>query len=146
MINKKGVTIVELVIIIILLLLIASFAILSTRTTNIEAEATALYSEMDALHRAIILVNSDYNYGIINEIEEGKYYSSKDDEWCKVYGISNSNYSQEIINNLGLDELKRTYLVNFETGEIKLENPEKIGEYIIETYKEMKTIIESGAL
>ena len=63
-----------------------------------------------------------------------------------IYGISEPEYSTTIIENVNVDELKRTYLVKFETGEIKLEEPATIGEYKIETYEDMETVMESGAI
>ena len=146
MMKNKGVSMIELVIVIVLLIMIAAFAIFSTKTTNLQAEATLLYTEMKALYGGIRAVYQDYNYGIIGEIEEGKHYNKKDGEWYVIYGISEPEYSPEIIENINVDELKRTYLVKFETGEIKLEEPATIGEFKIQTYEDMETVMESGAI
>ena len=146
MMKNKGVSMIELVIVIILLIMIAAFAIFSTKTTNLQAEATLLYTEMKALYGGIRAVYQDYNYGIIDELEEGKHYNKKDGEWYVIYGISEPEYSPEIIENINVDELKRTYLVKFETGEIKLEEPATIGEFKIQTYEDMETVMESGAI
>ena len=144
MMKNKGVSMIELVIVIILLIMIAAFAIFSTKTTNLQA--TLLYTEMKALYGGIRAVYQDYNYGIIDELEEGKHYNKKDGEWYVIYGISEPEYSPEIIENINVDELKRTYLVKFETGEIKLEEPATIGEFKIQTYEDMETVMESGAI
>lgn len=146
MMKNKGVSMIELVIVIVLLIMIAAFAIFSTKTTNLQAEATLLYTEMKALREGIRIVYQDYSYGIIDEIEEGKYYNTMDNGWYVIYGINDPEYSPTIIENINVDELKRTYLVSFETGEIKLEEPVKIGEYKIETYEDMETVMESGAI
>lgn len=146
MMKNKGVSMIELVIVIVLLIMIAAFAIFSTKTTNLQAEATLLHTEMKALYGGIRSVYQDYSYGIIDDFEEGKHYNSKDGEWYVIYGISEPGYSPEIMENIGVDELKRTYLVNFETGEIKLAKPVNIGEYKIETYRDMETVMESGAI
>ncbi|MBO5179419.1 MAG: hypothetical protein J6B87_03640 [Clostridia bacterium] len=146
MMKNKGVSMIELVIVIILLIMIAAFAIFSTKTTNLQAEATLLYTEMKALKEGILAVQQDYNYGIIDEIKEGKHYNTTSGDWCVIYGINEPEYSPTIIENVNVDELKRTYLVKFETGEVKLEEPATIGEYKIETYENIETVMESGAI
>lgn len=148
MMKNKGVSMIELVIVIILLMLIAAFAIFSTETTNLQAEATLLYTEMKAVKAGIRAVNQDYNYGIIKEIKEGEHYNRKSDdgEWYVIYGIGSAEYSPTIIENINVDELKKTYLVKFDTGDIKLEEPVAIGEYKIETYEDIETVMESGAI
>lgn len=146
MIKNKGVSMIELVIVIVLLIMIAAFAISSTKTTNLQAEATMLYTEMKALHSGIRSINQEYTYGIIDTFEEGKHYNEKDGDWYVIYGINEPEYSPEIIENVNVDELKRTYLVKFETGEIKLKEPTTIGEFKIQTYEDIETVMESGAI
>ena len=148
MIKNKGVSMIELVIVIILLIMIAVFAVLSTNTTTLQAEATLIYTEMKSLKKGIQTVSQNYNYGIIDSIDEGVHYNvmSEDGEWYVIYGVSEVEYSPQIIKKLGLEELKRTYLVKFETGEIQLEEPISLGEYKIKTYEDIDTIMESGAI
>lgn len=144
--KNKGVSMIELVIVIVILIMIAAFAISSTKTTNLQAEATLLYTEMRALKAGVLSVKQDYDYGIIDTIDKDKYYNDVEGDWCKIYGIGELEYSEEIIKNLSLDELKRTYLVNYETGDIKLKESVTIGDYKIETYEDIEKIIKSGAI
>lgn len=146
MIKNKGVSMIELVIVIAILIMIAGFAILSTKTTNLQAEATLLYTEMKALKTGVLAVKQDYDYGVIDSIPKGKYYNDIENDWCIIYGVSELEYSEEIIKNLSLDELKRTYLVDYETGDVKLRESVKIGDYKIETYDDIEKIIKSGAI
>lgn len=146
MIKNKGVSMIELVIVIVILIMIAAFAILSTQTTNLQAEATLLYTEMKALKVGVQSVKQDYDCGIIETLEAGKHYNTMEDEWYVIYGISEPNYSEEIIANLSLDELKRTYLVDYKTGDIKLQEGVTLGDYKIETYDDIEKIIKSGAI
>lgn len=146
MMKNKGVSMIELVIVIILLIMIASFAIFSTKTTNLQAEATLLYTEMKAVRQGVLAISQDYNYGIIDSINEGEYYNVQDGEWYVIYGIGEEEYSPEVVQNLNIEDLKRTYLVKFDTAEVKLEKPVTIGEYKINTYEDIETVIESGAL
>ena len=49
--------------------------------------------------------------------------------------------------NLGVDELKRNYKVNFKTAEVEfLDGEVTVGEYKINSYEDMKTLMESGAI
>lgn len=158
MMKNKGVSMIELVIVIILLIMIAVFAIFSTKTTNLKAEATALYAEMKNLKTGVMVVYQDYSAGIIDTYEvAGKYYNTtlvEDDgeKWYVICGIGSEGetdeekYMPQVIEKLNIDELKRTYLVKFDTAEVKLQEPVKIGEYKIETYKDIETVIESGAI
>lgn len=158
MMKNKGVSMIELVIVIILLIMIAVFAIFSTKTTNLKAEATALYEEMLSLKKGIMLVYQNYSIGIIDTYEvEGEYYNTTfidedSEKWYVICGVGaegateQERYSPQVMKNLGIEELKRTYLVKFDTAEIKLEEPVRIGEYKIETYEDIETITESGAI
>lgn len=146
MMKNKGVSMIELVIVIVILIMIAAFAILSTQTTNLQAEATLLYTEMKALKKGVLSVKQDYDYGIIDTLEEGKHYNVIEDGFYVIYGISEPEYSEEIIENLSLDELKRTYLVDYATGDIELEESVTIGDYKIKTYDDIEKIIQSGAI
>lgn len=158
MIKNKGVSMIELVVVIILLIMIAVFAIFSTKTTNLKAEATALYTEMRALRTGVMSVYQNYSIGIIDTYEvAGEYYNvtvidEDNEKWYVICGVGaageteEEKYMPQVMNNLGIEELKRTYLVKFDTAEIKLQEPVRIGEYKIETYKDIETIIESGAI
>lgn len=146
MMKNKGVSMIELVIVIVILIMIASFAIMSTKTTNLQAEATLLYTEMRALKTGVLSVKQDYDYGIIDSIDKDKYYNDVEDDWYIIYGVGELEYSEEIMKNLSLDELKRTYLVDYETGDVKLQESVTIGDYKIETYDDIEKIIKSGAI
>lgn len=146
MMKNKGVSMIELVIVIVILIMIATFAISSTQTTNLQAEATLLYTEMRALKAGVLSVKQDYDYGIIDTIDKDEYYNDVEGDWRIIYGIGELEYSEEIIKNLSLDELKRTYLVDYETGDVKLKESVTIGDYKIETYEDIEKIIKSGAI
>ena len=67
--------------------------------------------------------------------------------WYVIYGMDNPKYSEEVLESFGLDELKRNYKVNFETAEVEfLNGPVEIGEYEINSYEDMVTLMESGVI
>ena len=126
------------------------------QTLNLEAEATMLKTEMNNVKKALILVYQKYETQMIDEIEgqEGVLYNEplKDnsgtivEDWYVIYGMDSNKYSEEVIENLSLDELKKTYEVNFETKDVRLKDSVTIGEYSIKTYEDIETVLESGAL
>lgn len=153
--KNKGVTVVEMVIVVLILILLAIIAIWSSRKPSIQAEATTLYSELKAVYTGTIKIKQEYNLENFEDYTEGVHYNAKltdgsdnvIDDWYVIYGIKDVRYNEEIVNNFGLDELKRNYKVNFETTEVEfLDGPVKIGEYEVETYEEMKTLMESGVI
>ena len=156
MINKKGISMIELVIVLVLMRMIAAFAIFSTASSHLKAEATMLKTEMNNVKKALILVYQKYETQMIDEIEgqEGVLYNEplKDnsgtivEDWYVIYGMDSNKYSEEVIENLSLDELKKTYEVNFETKDVRLKDSVTIGEYSIKTYEDLETVLESGAL
>lgn len=150
--KNKGITIIEMVVVVLILILLAIVALWSSQRVTLESEATIVYGEFKAVHTGVLKINQEYNLDIIEDYTVGEHFNSSytDDngkKWYVIYGMNDSHYDEDIIKNLGLDELKRNYKVNFETGEVEyLDGYVKVGEYEIDSYEDIQTLMESGAI
>lgn len=139
--TNRGISLIELVIVMIIMILIISFAVYSGIDSISKAEATELYEEMNSMVSAV--------NGVMVRKELGEY----DDAWLANY------YNEDLQNgwylikadssksqNLGVDSLKRNYLVNFETGEVILETPVVVLETEVQTYDSIRQLVESDKI
>lgn len=150
--KNKGLTIVEMVVVVLILILLALIGIWSTKGTNTKAEATLIYSELSAMHKGVLKVRGEYNAEIIDNYTQGVHYhgqitDASGDVWYTIYGIDDPNYNETILYNLGIDEIKRNYKVDFDDAKVEfLDGPVKIDEYEVNSYEDMKTLMESGVI
>ena len=162
--SRKGITIVELVVVIIILILLSIIAIFNTNKTMVLSEGMAYKQEFTALYQALANLQMQYNLGDIEYTEGEHYYSSFEDPednnntWYTVYGLNNydqAGYSDKIIENLGLDELKRSY--EFRLYDNKAEKDDiairfmgndyvEIGGYKVKTYEDIVNLMNCGAI
>lgn len=139
--ENRGISLIELVIVMIIMILIISFAVYSGIDSIGKAEATELYEEMNSMVSAV--------NGVMIKKELGEY----DDAWLESYydvDIGNGWYllksGSSKAENLGIDILKRNYLVNFESGEIMLENPATVLDTKVQTYESVRRLVESDKI
>ena len=153
--KNKGITLIEMVIVVIILVLISIIAIWSSKGTNLKAEASVYFSEMKAVYTGVLKIKQEYDLENFEEYISGEHYNTPltDDsdnviqDWYVIYGMDDPRYSEEIMENYGINELKRNYKVNFNTTDVEfLDGPVRIGEYEIKSYDEMKTLRESGVI
>jgi len=150
--RNKGITIVEMVVVVLILILLAIIALWSSQRVSLESEATVIYAELKAVHTGVLKIQQEYNLEIIDGYTSGEHYTGLDIDaegrrWYVIYGLDDPNYDEDIVENLGVDEIKRNYKVNFETGEVEfLDGPVTIGEYKINSYDDMVTLKESGVI
>lgn len=150
--KKRGFTIIEMVVVVLILIIISIAAVWGSKPVNTKAELANVESELKAVRTGVIRINSDYNNGIIDEYTSGEHYNTtivEDDgkAWYVIYGIGNSNCNEDILDNLGVSDLKRDYKVNYETLDVEfLNGPVTVGEYKINSYEDMQTLIESGVI
>lgn len=139
--ENRGISLIELVIVMIIMILIISFAVYSGIDSIGKAEATELYEEMNSMVSAV--------NGVMIKKELGEY----DDAWLESYydvDLGNGWYllkgGSSKAENLGIDILKRNYLVNFESGEIMLENPATVLDTKVQTYESIRRLVESDKI
>ena len=126
--KQAGVSVLEVVISIIILILIAFFAIYSSQNSVAKAEASELYSEMKSLQTAVESIR-------IETITRGNFNLEKDKHYDEIidngedaeptYIIYGNLYNDEhpagkAAKYMGIDNLKRDYIVSYLTGEIAL--------------------------
>lgn len=149
--KNKGFTIVEMVIVVIILILLAVIAIRSSKRTSLQAEVASIQAEMSAVRTGVLKIHSEYNNGIIDDYTSGEHYNAimteNGDTWYVIYGMNHADYSRDVIDNYGMNELKKNYKVDFDTAEIEfLDGPVKIDDYEINSYDDLKTLLESGVI
>lgn len=139
--SKRGISMIELVIVMIIMILIISFAVYSGIDSVGKAEATELYQEMNSMLSAV------------NGVASQKILGDYDDEWLKNYydvDLGNGWYlvesSGDKAENLGMETIRRNYLINFETGEIMLETPVKVLDTNVQTYDSVRNLVESDKI
>jgi len=125
-----------------------------------KAEVATAFSEIKAVYTGVIHIRDRYNIGTIDNYEEGRDYCAKytkdgdTKQYYLIYGLDvegyasgeRFNYNEAVIKNLGISELKRTYIVSFDDGYVELLQPLIIGAYEVRTYEDMINIQESGVI
>lgn len=153
--KNRGVTIIEMVIVVIILILLAIIAIWSSRSTSVKAEAAVIWSELRAVHAGVLKIKQEYDLEIFEDYVQGQHYNApytdaSDNivpDWYVIYGLDDVRYSEEIMENIGVDELKRNYKVNFKTAEVEfLDGSVTVDGYNINSYEDMKTLMDSGVI
>lgn len=153
--NKKGITLIEMVIVVIILIILAITALWSTKQITSKAEADMLLAELKAVYTGVLKIRQEYNLENFENYTQGEHYNdvltdASDnvvDDWYVIYGMDDVRYDKKIIRNLGVDELKRNYKVNFEEADVEfLDGPVTIDKYEINSYEDMKTLQESGVI
>lgn len=139
--SKRGISMIELVIVMIIMIMIISFAVYSGIDSVGKAEATELYEEMNSMLSAV------------NGVASQKLLGDYDDEWLENYydvDLGNGWYLVKSSGNkaekLGMETIRRNYLINFETGEIMLETPVKVLDTDVQTYDSVRNLVESDKI
>ncbi len=145
--KNAGVSIIEIVISIIILLMIAFLAILASKDSIPKAQLTEVYSEMCAVKQAVDTIQTNLimidNYTIQQDVhydavlENGNYV---------IYGSLDEEHIPKAASNLGLEDLKRNYEVNYETGEIALVTPIDIKGTSIRTIQDAEELLNSNTI
>lgn len=156
--KNLGVTLIELVIVIVIIMIIAAFALSSGRETLNEANATAVYAEMNSVLSAVNGVVAKQNMDEDFEVEKGKQYDkefvalsgvtysddilSNTDKWFIIYGADAGEIykESEVKENLGLEALDLSYIVNFEDVKVELYKPVTILNNTVRTYEEVRSL------
>lgn len=146
--NNKGISMIELVIVIIIMILIASFAIYNGTDSTEKAEATQIYTEITNVMKAVngVMLQKELESGDDEWLKD--YYDKElGNGWYEVYGMNDSGYSSsEVRKKLSLDEIKRNYMVNYETGEVMLSKPTEVLKSTVRTYDSIRTLVQSGKI
>lgn len=165
--SQLGVTMIELVIVLIITLLIATVAISSGQKTLNEADVTEVYVEMSAMQKTVNTVMMQLEMNSDLELEKGKHYDMEFDigrdtsveygdnvlgeagDWYIIYGVAaDLDAEKEIYDNskvrenLGLDSINHTYIVNYKTGEVELLRPLVIDSQEVRTYEQVRSVAE----
>lgn len=169
--NKKGVTMIELVLVIIIILIIATFSVLSGRETFNQATATEVYTEISAIREAVNGVNIKRDLDEKFELTSGDYYDVKASELNQVeaefeaeYGFEVENgefenlyiiygmdelekYNEsKVKNTYGFDSIKHTYIINFNKVEVDLLENLTISDKTVRTYEEIRALVDNGEI
>ena len=163
--NNKGITMIEIVIVIIILILLALIAIWNTWSSYLKAEGVALLTEFQSVEKGAVMLEAIYNTDENFEFTQYEHYCTdyideSGDTWYVIYGndsngqwFYNSRYDGQeiyrtILNNWGLENLNRSYEVNF-GKRIRIRyafgNYVELNKFIVYSYDDIKSLRESGA-
>ena len=169
--SQLCVTMIELVIVLIITLIIATVAVSSGQDTLTEADVTEVYVEMSTMQKTIntfilqMEMNSDLrpeegkhyddtfdswkNQNVIGEYGYGDNVLTKAEDWYIIYGVAADKKLEKAIydnskvrENLGLDSINHSYIVNYETGEVELLRPLVIDSKEVRTYEQVRSVAE----
>lgn len=145
---NHGITVVELVLVMIIMILLVSFAVYSGIDSVGKAEATELYEEMTSMRNALV--------GIVTQ----KEILDEDDAWLSAYynaDMGNGWYIVRASNELEsgevdlsskyeVDLIKRSYMVNFDDGDISLLTPVEVFGSSVRSYESVRALVESDKI
>ncbi len=166
---QKGVSMMELVIVIIIIILIATFSVYTGRTVLEQATATEVFEEMNVIIQSINDINLRLSFtGGEFEPERGVHYDEKvsdifsnknsyeamygatltDEEFNQMYiiygmDIIDSYQNSNVRTYYALDNIKHSYLVNFETAKVDLLRPAKISDRTVRTYEQVRALVDN---
>ena len=146
--SNKGISMIELVIVIIIMIIIASFAIYNGTNSTEKAEATQVYTEITNVMKAVngVMLQKELESG---DSEWLKSYYDKEigNGWYEIYGMNDPGYdASNVRNKLSLDEIKRNYMVNYETGEVMLSKTTEILNSSVRTYDSIRALVQSSKM
>lgn len=158
--GNSGITMIELVVVLVIIVIVATIAVTSGRKTLDKTDVTEVYTEMDSMKKAIsaLKLRMEMNDDIL--IEQGKYYDAdfvpvsgvhygdnvlgNQEDWYIILGIDEKEeyLNSEVKENLGMDAINHTYIVNYDTSEIELYRPVEIAGIKVRTYEEIRGMTE----
>ena len=167
--KQKGVSMMELVIVVIIIIIIATFSVYTGKNVLDQSTATEVYEEMNVLMTCLNEINlrkslSDEEF----ILERGVHYDEKvsdlfsnknsfeamygatltDEEFQNLYII----YGMDILENYrnstvrryyALDDIKHSYLVNFEEARVDLLKTIKISNKSVRTYNQVRALVDN---
>ncbi len=158
--RNSGVSMIELVVVVIIIMMIAAFAISSGSETLNEADVTDVYVEISAIKDVAnsIILTKDMDDSFV--LQQGKHYdipfvaasgvtygtnvTSHTEDWYIILGIEKEGYNTSVVKDTyGLESVKRSYIINFETGEVELYEPLTIENTSVRTYDEIRRVAEN---
>ena len=88
------------------------------------------------------------------ELENGddtwlqKYYDKEiGNGWYEIYGMNDPGYkASNVRKKLNLDEIKRNYMVNYETGEVMLSESTEVLNSSVRTYDSIRNLVQSSKM
>lgn len=158
--NNMGVTMIELVVVLVIMIIVATIAVASGTKTLDEADIAEVYIEMDTMKESIngVILRKTMNEDL--RIEKSKYYDTEfvpaegvtygdnvlgyQENWYIIFGVDEEDvYTEsEVRENLGLETINHTYIVNYETAEVELYKPIKLANTMVRTYEQVRSAAE----
>lgn len=146
--KNHGITVIELVLVMIIMILLVTFAVYSGIDSVGKAQATELYEEMNSMKNAL--------GGIVTQMT----LEDQDEEWLKSYynkDLGNGWYivrasaeletgETDLSEKYELESIRRTYMVNFEEGDVSLLTPIDILGSSVRSYESVRALVESDKI
>ncbi len=160
--NNLGVTMIELVVVIVIVLMIATFAINSGKDTLTETDVTEVLVEMTSVKNALKALALKQEVTENFQISKGELYDEEfisatgvsygdnvlgnQQDWYIIYGIDVDDVdlykNSKARENLGLESLNHTYIINFKESDVELYRPVTLENRKVRTYDEVRELAE----
>ena len=146
--NNKGVSVVELVIVLIIMILLISFAVYSGSGSIEKAEATELYEEINSMHVAVNGIMMQKIMGDYDDAWLSNYYNKDlSNGWYEVIATNELTAGEvDLSDKYEMDYIRRTYWINFETGEVMLAKPIEVLGVEVRSYQSIRNLVESDKI
>ena len=145
---NHGITIVELVLVMIIMILLVSFAVYSGIDSVGKAEATELYEEMTSMKNALVGIVTQKEILDGDDAWLSSYYNADMGNGWYIVRASNELESGEVdlSSKYEVDLIKRSYMVNFDDGDISLLTPVEVLGSSVRSYESVRALVESDKI
>ena len=145
---NHGITIVELVLVMIIMILLVSFAVYSGIDSVGKAEATELYEEMTSMKNALVGIVTQKEILDGDDAWLSSYYNEDMGNGWYIVRASNELESGEVdlSSKYEVDLIKRSYMVNFDDGDISLLTPVEVLGSSVRSYESVRALVESDKI
>lgn len=146
--KNHGITIVELVLVMVIMILLVAFAVYSGIDSIKKAQATEIYEEMNSMKNALGGIMTQKMIEDQDDTWLANYYHEDNGNgWYKVKAANEVSGSEvDLSSKYGVDSIKRTYLVNFEEGDISLASPVEVLGSSVRSYESVRALVESDKI
>jgi prepilin-type N-terminal cleavage/methylation domain-containing protein len=169
--KEKGVSMIELVVVMIILVMIAAFAISSGLDTVDQAKITEVYAEMRSIEESINGINtlkvtnadpdtfdlSPYHNGVLTAENINAYtdeelpsviktgmIASGNTYYSLIGIVSEESYNDAVGKALGIGNIKRNYIISFDSSEVILIGGAQTSGGRVYTLDQVEEYIENG--
>lgn len=146
--NNHGITLIEIVIVMIIMILLVTFTVFYGIESIEKAEVTEIYEEMNGVRNAVNSVIMQQIWGEEDNAWLADYYNQDlGNGWYLITATEDlADGEKDISEKFDMESLRRSYMVNYTTGEIMLAESVEILDTSVRTYESVRALVESNKI